>query len=126
MRCLIRDVGGSHLAERPAATAATAVKPRSGWVPLRPATCEVVTIVNADEKPTVALALSRTIHDMMFTPQDIHRLREVARVVGPPPVATAEHIAPLLAEATVAITGWGTAPMNNGLLAASPKLRLVA
>ena len=78
------------------------------------------------DKPTVALALSRTIHDMMFTPQDLQRLRDAAHVIGPPQVATQEQIAPLLAEATVAITGWGTAPMTNGLLSAAPKLRLVA
>src|SRR5438067_1490747 len=39
--------------------------------------------VMTDTKPTVALALSRAIHDMMFTPQDLSQLQEEATVIGP-------------------------------------------
>src|SRR5215208_4934425 len=77
-------------------------------------------------KPTVALALSRRVHDMMFTPADLSRLSNSAKVMGPAATGAASDVAPLLADATVAITGWGTAPFDGSLLAAAPKLELIA
>jgi phosphoglycerate dehydrogenase-like enzyme len=77
-------------------------------------------------KPVVAMALSRTMHDVMFTPDDMRRLRELATVVGPAESGAEEHVRPLLADAVVAITGWGTAHFGPGLLDAAPKLKLIA
>ncbi|MEA2711518.1 MAG: hypothetical protein QOF78_4119 [Phycisphaerales bacterium] len=78
------------------------------------------------EKPIVAIALSRSVHEMMFTPQDLSRLRAAASVMGPAETGALEHVAPLLRDAVVAITGWGSAPFDDPLLAKCPKLRLVA
>jgi phosphoglycerate dehydrogenase-like enzyme len=87
---------------------------------------KVVTPQEETEKPIVALALSRAVHDMMFTPQDLERLSEAAEVVGPAESGSPEHIAPLLADAVVAITGWGTCPIDREMLAKAPRLQLVA
>jgi phosphoglycerate dehydrogenase-like enzyme len=78
------------------------------------------------DKPVVAMALSRAVYQMMFTPQDLRHLEAHARVIGPPELGTAEQIAPLLAAATVAITGWGTARLDGALLNGSRDLKLVA
>ena len=56
-------------------------------------------------KPTVALAMSRQTHDMMFTPQDLLHLHDAAELVGPAESGAAGDIATLLEEAVVAITG---------------------
>jgi phosphoglycerate dehydrogenase-like enzyme len=78
------------------------------------------------EKPVVALALGKNIHDQMFTPQDLARLRGAATVVGPAETGQRDEVAPLLRDAVVAITGWGTAPFDDVMLTSSPKLELVA
>src|SRR5437667_2456223 len=77
-------------------------------------------------KPIVAMALSRGVHEQMFTPQSLQWLREAADVRGPVESATVEHIVPILAEAEVAITGWGTARFDSELLEKCPRLRMVA
>ncbi len=77
-------------------------------------------------KPVVAMALSRAVHDVMFTPGDLSRLREVAAVVGPAETGGHEHVRPLLQDATAAITGWQTVPFDEALLASAPKLKLIA
>src|SRR5688500_3761879 len=78
------------------------------------------------DKPVVAMALGRSVHEMMFAPQDLARLRAAATVFGPAESGALEHVAPLLKDATVAITGWGSAPFDDALLARCPNLRLVA
>ena len=78
------------------------------------------------DKPVVAMALSRTVHEQMFTPQDLSRLHAATTVIGPAPTGALEHVAPLLKDAVVAISGWGSPPFTDELLARCPKLRLVA
>src|SRR2546421_1900791 len=77
-------------------------------------------------KPVVAMALARGMHDQMFTPQDLDRLHEVAEIAGPPLGGFADQISPLLADASVAVTGWGTARFDERLLGSAPKLKLIA
>ncbi|MGB7158318.1 MAG: hydroxyacid dehydrogenase [Tepidisphaeraceae bacterium] len=77
-------------------------------------------------KPVVALALSRTMHDIMFTPGELSRLREIATVVGPPETGAADQVRPLLKDAIVAVTGWGTARFDAKQLDHAPKLKLIA
>src|SRR4051794_10827284 len=77
-------------------------------------------------KPTVAMALSRGVHDQMFTADDLERLRVVATIVGPADGGAGGQIAALLRDATVAVTGWGTARFDAKLLASAPKLKLIA
>src|SRR5688572_7510906 len=78
------------------------------------------------DKPVVALTLGKNVHEQMFTPQDLVRLRGAATVLGPAETGAREHVAPLLREAVVAVAGWGTATFDDELLANSPKLKLVA
>ncbi len=77
-------------------------------------------------KPMVALALTSSVHDMMFTSDELARLRTVANLVGPVEIASPETIAPLLKEATVAITGWGTPRFDRSIIADAGSLKLVA
>ncbi len=77
-------------------------------------------------KPVVAMALARAMHDVMFSPDDLARLRDAASVVGPAETGAANHIRPLLNDAAVAITGWQTARFDATLLDCAPKLRLIA
>lgn len=77
-------------------------------------------------KPVVAMALSQTMHDVMFTPDDLTRLRQAAIVVGPAETGALEHVRPLLTDATVAITGWQTARFDANLLDHAPNLKLIA
>src|SRR3989442_509576 len=77
-------------------------------------------------KPIVAMALSRGVHEQMFTPQSLRWLSEAADVRGPVEGAAADQILPILADAEVAIPGWGTARFDAELLGKCPKLRMVA
>jgi phosphoglycerate dehydrogenase-like enzyme len=77
-------------------------------------------------KPIVAMALSRGVYEQMFTPQSLAFLSQAADVRGPVDAATAEQITPILADAQVAITGWGTARFDAELLKCCPKLRMIA
>ena len=77
-------------------------------------------------RPVVAMALSRAMHEIMFTADDLARLRAVAEVVGPAETGAVAHVRPLLKDATVAITGWGTGRFDESLLPHAPKLKLIA
>ena len=83
-------------------------------------------MTNQSGKPIVALAVSRAIHQMMFTDSDLARLGQAAEVVGPAESGEIAQIKPLLRDAAVAITGWGSPKFDDALLSAAPKLRLVA
>lgn len=77
-------------------------------------------------KPVVAMALSRGTHDMMFRAEDLARLNDAAHLLGPVAEANPSSIAPLLRDATIAITGWGSPRFDAPLLESAPKLRLIA
>ncbi len=77
-------------------------------------------------KPVVALALADSLCKVMFAPEDLDRLKQAAKVMGPPESGAIEHVIPLLADAVVAITGWGSPRFDSQLLKHAPRLRLVA
>jgi len=77
-------------------------------------------------KPVVALALAEPLCRMMFASDDLDRLRAATTVNGPPKTAAIEDVLPLLTDAVVAITGWGSPVFDAELLKHAPKLRLVA
>ncbi|HEX8523233.1 MAG TPA: hydroxyacid dehydrogenase [Tepidisphaeraceae bacterium] len=77
-------------------------------------------------KPVVALALSKSLHEIMFMSEDLSRLGELAEVVGPVQEPKSEAIQPLLREATAAITCWGSPRFDAALLDGAPKLKLIA
>jgi phosphoglycerate dehydrogenase-like enzyme len=77
-------------------------------------------------KPVVALALPESISREMFAPEDLERLAAVTTVVGPPRTGDVGNVIPLLRDAVVAITGWGSPTFDAELLKQAPKLRMVA
>ena len=77
-------------------------------------------------RPVVALALSEEVARCMFRPVDLERLRTVAQVRGPVDARDRQALRQALAEATVAISGWGSPRFDEDLLAMAPKLRLLA
>ncbi len=77
-------------------------------------------------KPVVAMALPWATHDIMFTPADLSRLRDVAAVVGPPRTGSPAEVGPLLNDAIVAVTGWGTGRFDAALLDRALHLKLIA
>src|SRR3954471_20943790 len=81
---------------------------------------------NRLNKPIVAMALSRSVHEQMFTPQSLRWLSEADDVRGPVECGTAEQIAAIARDAEVAITGWGTARFDDELLGCCSKLRMIA
>ena len=78
-------------------------------------------------KPVVALAVSPEMYKKMFRIEDLDRLHSVATVRGPLPAnAQFDDYRKLVADANVMITGWGTTRITQPLLAAAPKLKLIA
>ncbi len=78
-------------------------------------------------KPVVGIALSPEMCKRMFRIEDLDRLHAFAAVRGPLPVdATVDDYRKILADAQVLITGWGTMRMSQPMLAAAPRLKLVA
>src|SRR5688500_3866964 len=77
-------------------------------------------------KPVVALARAQEMCRQMFFAEDLARLREVADVLDAPVRADPSTLRPLLRDATVAITGWGSPLFDAALIECAPKLRLVA
>ena len=74
-------------------------------------------------KPIVALVLPHETAAQMFADQDLVRLSQVAQVKGPVPPDQAQDA---LAEAVVAITGWGSTAFDAAVLDRAPRLRLIA
>src|SRR5438128_4338606 len=77
-------------------------------------------------KPVVAMALSRSMHEQMFALEDLEDLSAAATVIDPPLAGVADQLVPLLKDAVVAISGWGTAPFDAKLLASAARLQLIA
>ncbi len=78
-------------------------------------------------KPVVGIALSPEMCKRMFRIEDLDRLHAFAAVRGPlPSNAVVDDYRKVLADAQVLITGWGTMRISQPLLAAAPKLKLIA
>lgn len=80
-----------------------------------------------NERPTVALLLTAATRQRVLAPEAEQQLASFARVVTPPGATlTPDDLPDLLAGATACLTGWGTPPLSDELLAAHPDLRLIA
>ena len=78
-------------------------------------------------RPTVAMLMPSSIREQMLSPEAERQLASFARVVSPPgPELSADDLPALLGGAVACLTGWGTPPLHEDLLARSPDLRLVA
>jgi len=78
-------------------------------------------------KPTVAILLTPDMRAKLIPASAEKRLAEVANIRAPQDgELTAENLPGLLDGAVAAITGWGTPPLDEALLARAPSLKLVA
>ncbi|MFI7215335.1 hydroxyacid dehydrogenase [Micromonospora maritima] len=78
--------------------------------------------------PVVAVALTPQVRTLFFDAAAwaaLRRLGEV-RLPGEDDIGDETALARLLADADVVVTGWGTAPLTARVLAAAPRLRLLA
>src|SRR3954465_9773771 len=75
-------------------------------------------------KPIVAIVQPPAISHQMYGPDELQRLAERALIVGP--VTEKPAVRDALAEATVALTGWGSPKFDEPAVLAAPKLRLIA
>jgi phosphoglycerate dehydrogenase-like enzyme len=79
------------------------------------------------QQPTVALLLTAVTRQRVLAPEAEQNLAAFARVVAPPGATlTPADLPGLLAGARACLTGWGTPPLSDALLAAHPDLRLIA
>lgn len=77
----------------------------------------------------IALAASPEVHELFFDPATGAALARLGEVRLPPPgadVGDPSVLAALLTDADVVVTGWGTAALSADVLAAAPRLRLLA
>jgi phosphoglycerate dehydrogenase-like enzyme len=80
-----------------------------------------------NQQPTVALLLTAVTRQRVLAPAAEQQLASFARVIMPSgETLTAAELPDLLAGATACLTGWGTPPLTDELLAAHPDLRLIA
>lgn len=78
-------------------------------------------------RPGVAVLIPAPLRRQILAPETEARLASFAAVIDPPgPGVAAGELPDLLAGATACLTGWGTPPLADELLAANPQLRLVA
>ncbi|MGK9168913.1 hydroxyacid dehydrogenase [Inquilinus limosus] len=79
------------------------------------------------QQPVVALLLTPEMRAQMIPPEAEERLAAAATVRAPGPgELTADNLPRLLDGAVAALTGWGTPPIGDEVLAARPGLALVA
>ena len=77
--------------------------------------------------PRVAILLTPAMREQMLTPAAQNQLATIASVVVPKgSTLQANDVPELLHDAVACLTGWGTPPLSDKLLASLPLLRLVA
>jgi phosphoglycerate dehydrogenase-like enzyme len=77
-------------------------------------------------KPTVAFYFPPKIIRRMFRDTDLQRLEEAVHIAMPTAVDDQPLKYPALSDTQVLITGWGSPVIDEALLAAAPKLKLIA
>jgi phosphoglycerate dehydrogenase-like enzyme len=79
------------------------------------------------DRPVVVLAMAPALTPDLFGPSEKARLRALAELPDPEPLARfeGERAARLLAAAEVLLTGWGCPRIDAALLARAPRLRAV-
>ena len=80
------------------------------------------------ERPTVAVTIGRGQYHRVMSQQAWDALHRFARVVEHPGTEAAQKadLLSLLPEADGCITGWGVAPLDTDVIAAAPRLQIVA
>jgi len=78
--------------------------------------------------PAIALAMQPSRTEHVLSPETLHRLSEIGRLLDVEPLERFDdnRAKQILAEADVLITGWGSPYVGRDVLAAAPRLRLIA
>ncbi len=79
-------------------------------------------------KPVIALAMQPFRTEHVLAEDSLRRLGEIGRLIDPQPLQRFDddRARSVLAQAEVLITGWGCPPIGASVLAAAPKLGLIA
>lgn len=79
-------------------------------------------------KPAIALAMQSFRTEHVLAEDSLRRLGEIGRLIDPQPLQRFDddRARSVLAQAEVLITGWGCPPIGPSVLAAAPKLGLIA
>jgi phosphoglycerate dehydrogenase-like enzyme len=79
-------------------------------------------------RPTVALIIPTTRRSQVLTGEALAHLDRIAhvRAVDGDTATIGQHLRDLLADADACLTGWGTPALTEEVLAAAPRLRLIA
>src|SRR5262245_23103138 len=79
-------------------------------------------------KPAIALAMQPFRTEHVLADDSLRRLGEIGRLIDPQPLQRFgdDRARSVLAQAEVLITGWGCPPIGASVLAAAPKLGLIA
>jgi phosphoglycerate dehydrogenase-like enzyme len=78
------------------------------------------------DKPVVAVLIPEPMRARILAPEpeaELALMADVRSVIGQ---VSERSLAPLLADATACLTGWGTPPISGEVLAAAPSLELIA
>jgi phosphoglycerate dehydrogenase-like enzyme len=81
-----------------------------------------------DGGPALAFAFTPVMIEALFGAAERAALHRLCRMLTPAPLQRLDDAAAraALAEATILVTGWGCPAIDDGVLAAAPKLRLIA
>lgn len=82
---------------------------------------------NHPVQPTVVLSMDTRFTPQLFAEKQTRRLAELAHVLGPEPLRSFsdDRAGPLLAEADVLLTSWGSDMVTGAVLDRAPRLRAV-
>lgn len=84
--------------------------------------------VTAGEAPGLAFAFAPLNVEALFCAEDLGRIGQLCRVLAPQPLRRLDDATArlMLGETEILVTGWGCPPIDKAVLAAAPRLRLVA
>ena len=78
------------------------------------------------KKPITAMLMHPVVKDELFRPDHVDRLHRVSNLVRPEPYRDLASIAEDLAHTEVLITSWGCPRINEEVIEAAPRLKLIA
>ncbi len=79
-------------------------------------------------RPSIALAMQPSRTEHVLTAEALHRLAEIGQLLDPQPLRSFsdDRARRILAETDILITGWGSPYVGREVVAAAPRLRLIA
>lgn len=78
------------------------------------------------KKPVTAMLMHPVVQDELFRPDHMDALSRVSTLVSKTPFRDAEALAPHISQIEVLITSWGCPRIDEAMVDAAPRLRLIA